>query len=137
MYNDCSTLHGQNHERCCLKRRTFFTVHSRGEYRPCESCDFTRLNCLIYIKSGNIIKKSGENQENCQQNREKSELSHGPYWHCPCTPHLASKSWKIDFFERGLALKRLSKGFPQFWKCLRLSCDVDYSRLRCWRKTYI
>jgi len=22
----------------------------RGAYRPCESCDFTTSNCLIYIK---------------------------------------------------------------------------------------
>jgi len=29
-------------------------------YRPCESCDFTRSNCLIYIKSGNIVRKSGK-----------------------------------------------------------------------------
>jgi len=37
----------------------------RGGYRQCDSCDFTRSNCLIYIKSrgkiGEIINKLGEN----------------------------------------------------------------------------
>jgi len=31
-----------------------------GGYRPCEICDFTRLNCLIYIKSENIIGNLGK-----------------------------------------------------------------------------
>jgi len=50
----------------------------RGRYRPCENYDFTRSNCLIYIKSGNMVKKSGE-KENYQQNREKLELSHSQH----------------------------------------------------------
>jgi len=32
-----------------------------GRYRPCESCDFTKSNCLVnYIKLGNRVKKSGK-----------------------------------------------------------------------------
>jgi len=42
----------------------------RGGYRQCDSCDFTRSNCLIYIKS--------------EQTRGKLELSHSRYWHCIC-----------------------------------------------------
>jgi len=45
-------------------------------YRPCESCDFTRENCLTYIKSG-------KNRKNYQENRGKSELSHSQYWNYP------------------------------------------------------
>jgi len=42
--------------------------------------DFTRSNCLIYTKSGNIIRKFGENY---QQNREISELSHSQWTKSP------------------------------------------------------
>jgi len=34
---------------------------------PCESCGFTRSNCLIYIKSGNMAWKSGKYLENYQK----------------------------------------------------------------------
>jgi len=30
----------------------------RGGYRSCESCDSTMSNCLIYIKLGNMVRKS-------------------------------------------------------------------------------
>jgi len=46
------------------------------------SCDFTRSNCLIYKKSGNMVRKSAKNRENYQQNRGKSDLFHSQYWHC-------------------------------------------------------
>jgi len=35
------------------------------------------------MKSGNVVRKSGKNRENSQQNRGKSELSHGQYWYYP------------------------------------------------------
>jgi len=35
-------------------------LKSRDGYKPCDSCYFTRSNCLIYIKSGYVVKKSGE-----------------------------------------------------------------------------
>jgi len=41
----------------------FFETVCREGYRPCESCDLTRSNCLIYIKSGygkEIGKKLGK-----------------------------------------------------------------------------
>jgi len=31
--------------------------------RPCESCDFTRSNSLICLKSENMVRKSGKNRE--------------------------------------------------------------------------
>jgi len=43
----------------------------RGGYRPCEICDFTRSNYLIYIKSENMVKKSEKNRENYQQNENR------------------------------------------------------------------
>jgi len=42
--------------------------------------DFTRLICLIYIKSENMVWKSGKNRKNYQQKIGKSELSQ--YWDC-------------------------------------------------------
>jgi len=48
-----------------------FTMGIQGRYRKCERCDFARSICLIYIKSRNVIKKSGE----------KSELSNSQYCH--------------------------------------------------------
>jgi len=44
-----------------------YNIFIRGGYRPCESCDFKKSNCLIYIKLGKYGKKIGGN-------REKSEL---------------------------------------------------------------
>jgi len=38
-------------------------VCSRGGHRPCESCGYIS-NCLIYITSGNMARKSGKNREN-------------------------------------------------------------------------
>jgi len=52
---------------------------NQGEYRPCERCDYPRSNCLIYIKSGNMMRKSGKYRKNYQKNWEKSKLSHGQY----------------------------------------------------------
>jgi len=46
--------------------RGTITLSSRGGYRPCERFNFTRSNCLIYIKSGigkygkEIVEKSGK-----------------------------------------------------------------------------
>jgi len=51
-----------------LNRIVLDRSRSRGRYRPCESCDFTRSNCLNYIKSGKLSTKSG-----------KSELPHVQY----------------------------------------------------------
>jgi len=48
-------------------------IENRGGYRPC-SCDFTRSNCVIYIKSGNMVRKLGI----LLKNREKSEFSQPP-----------------------------------------------------------
>jgi len=56
--------------------RSCFSSWGTGGYRPCESCDLTRANCLIYLKSGNVVKKSGKYRENYQQNRENRELSY-------------------------------------------------------------
>jgi len=40
-----------------------------GGYRPCES---SRSDCLIYVKSGNIIRKSGKLSTN-KNNKKKNE----------------------------------------------------------------
>jgi len=42
-------------------------------YRLFESCDFTRLNCVIYIKSGKLSTKP-----------RKSEVSHSQYYLLDC-----------------------------------------------------
>jgi len=41
----------------------------KGGYRLCESCDFTRSNCLIYIKSENMLRKSGKIINKIGENR--------------------------------------------------------------------
>jgi len=40
-----------------MNEKYFMFTKSKGRYRPCA-------NCLIYIKSGNVVKKSGKNQQN-------------------------------------------------------------------------
>jgi len=42
---------------------------TRGGYRLCESCDFTRSNSLIYIKSENIVRKLGKIEKNINKIR--------------------------------------------------------------------
>jgi len=37
-----------------------YVTTTRGRYRPCETCDFTRSNYLIYIKSENMVRESGK-----------------------------------------------------------------------------
>jgi len=41
----------------------------------CESCDFTRLNCLIYIKIGKYGKEIGEKLGNYEQNRNSHKVN--------------------------------------------------------------
>jgi len=48
----------------------------RGGCRRCEGCDFTSTNYLIYIKLGNIVRKSGKDREIYQRKQRKLELSH-------------------------------------------------------------
>jgi len=68
----------------------------RGRYRPCERCDFTTKNCLIYIKSGDMARKSGKNRRNYQQNWGKS----GVYWHCihPCWVNRTNRTCRENSF---------------------------------------
>jgi len=42
-------------------------------YRPCESCDLTTSNCLIYTKSEIIIRKSGKIWGNYQHRKIGTE----------------------------------------------------------------
>jgi len=48
---------------------TIILLSSRAGYRSYQSCEFTRSYCLIYIKSGNIVKKSGEKWRKIIKNR--------------------------------------------------------------------
>jgi len=58
-----------NSLRACI----WVCICIRDGNRP---CDFARSNCQIYIKSGNMVRKSGKIWKNYQQNRRKSELLH-------------------------------------------------------------
>jgi len=81
----------------------------RTGYKPCESCNFTRSICIIYIKLGNMVRKSGKNREGYQQNWEKSELLHSQHWHCIPSGKSRQKSWRSTFL-----LIRHSKYTPTY-----------------------
>jgi len=49
-------------------------ISLRCGYKPCESCDSPRSNCLIYIKSGNMVKKSGKLSTKSGKTRKKKLL---------------------------------------------------------------
>jgi len=60
---------------------TFRKFHSYVFYTDNSSISQGRIqnhvNCLIYIKSENMVRESGKNRENYQHNREN--LSHSQY----------------------------------------------------------
>jgi len=52
----------------------------------------SKTNSLIYVKSGNMVRKSGKTREYYQQIREKMKLSQGQYWHC-------IRPWKLFWYN--------------------------------------
>jgi len=63
-----------------MKTVEVFVFWESNCYWLTDSGAWTRSNCLIYIKSGNIVKNSGKNWENYQQN-QRNRTSHIQYWH--------------------------------------------------------
>jgi len=69
-------------------------LHSRGVYRPCESCDFTKSNCVIYVKPGNMAKKSEKKSGKLSTKSGKNRNFHIQYYH-----YIRPSAWVNDFAD--------------------------------------
>jgi len=79
-------------------------------------------NCLIYIKSGNKVKKSGKNRENYRHNRGKSELSHSQLWNY-------IRPYSMPYCRIFLAL--------MVQNCLIYECQYFWQILNFWTQRFI